>query len=382
MNSMFKIVLSLILLAGCQSKNSILENSDRTPSNIKFSAEELENDKDDLKFLEMMSTLDLENSTVTKTTADVGKYFLEYKKTSTSAGVRVHLVELKDGKIDLDKIGKWVPENSANVVEVQVVAYNLARFLHMGDLAAPSAYYTMGPKGLALFLPMLKCESEKKGQHQDNCKNIRAALKKNPNAMVGSFVDQISNEQEVLKMNTFKGAGNGKLDQSHPIAKFINVKGPMPSADVQMDLGLTFENAEGKKVKGQNSQLNLARQFSKIMVLDILTGQWDRFSGGNIEAIFKKKKNVVQFIAIDNGGASMKGAAKLLYWEAVTRFDKAQIERVEHLLNLLKNDKAATAAGLGIKSDTASLVGRIEKLLAHVEAQVKTHGEAKAFFPE
>lgn len=376
-------LVTVLFLANCQSPQQNPSNEPaRAPNALKFTPEELESDDDDVKFAEIMSTLDLENSTVTQTKSDLGKYFFEYKKSSTSAGVKVHLVEEKNGAIDLDKIGKWVPENSANNVEAQVVAYNLARFLKMGDLTVPSAYYTMGPKGLKLFKPMLKCANEK-GQHKDNCVKILAAINKNPNAMLGSFVDHVKDEQEVTGMNTFKGnlANNGKLNQSHIIAKFINVKGPMPT-DKKMDLGLTFVKKDKTKVKATDTELNLARQFSKIMVLDILTGQWDRFSGGNIEAIYKEKKDVVQFLAIDNGGASMKGAAKLLYWEAVTRFDKATIQRVEHLLQLLKDDKTATVAGLAMKSDAASLIARCEKLVAHVEAQVKAHGEAKAFFPE
>lgn len=355
----------------------------RTPSGVKFSPAELETSDKDIAFLDMVSTIDFEGAVVEKTEANVGKYFFEYKSTHTSVGIKLHKIELEDGAVDTDKIGKWVPTNSANDVEAQVVAYSIGRFLNMKYLVVPSAYYTMGPKALALFKNMLKCESEKAGQHKDNCIKIRDALKKNPNSMLGSFVDHVKDEVEVPNMNTFKGsyANNGKLNPNHAIAKFIKANGPMPSAEKKMDLGVTFK-VDKKTIKPTETELELSRQFSRIMVLDILTGQWDRFSGGNIEAVYKEKKDVVQFLAIDNGGASMKGAAKLLYWEAVTRFDKAQIDRVQNLLTLLKDDPEGTSAGLGLKSGTTSLIGRCEKLLDHVAAQIKAHGEAKTFFPE
>jgi len=376
--------LTLFLL-NCQTSKTNISNmiSVRMPNSTSFTPAELETTDKDIAFLDMIATLNMEDATMAKTEANVGKYFFEYKSTHTSVGIKISKLELEDGKLDTDKIGKWVPKNSANDVEAQVVAYSIGRFLNMRNLVVPSAYHTVGPKVLALFKTMLQCEKEKKGQHKDNCIIIRDAIKKDPNSMIGSFVDHVKDEKEVPNMNTFKGsyANNGKLNPNHAIAKFIKASGPMPSADKKMDLGVSFEVAAKKMVKATETELELSRQFSKIMVLDILTGQWDRFSGGNIEAVYKEKKDVVQFLAIDNGGASMKGAAKLLYWEAVTRFDKDQIDRVQHLLALLKSDPQGTSAGLGLISQPASLIARCEKLLDHVAAQVKAHGAEKAFFP-
>lgn len=379
--------LSLTLfLLNCQTSktniSSILGN--RFPSSAKFSPADLTNTEKDAEFLEFMASLDLENSTVSKTVENIGKYFFSYKSSSTSVGIKVERLELEDGTVDGKKVGKWVPTNSANDVESQVVAFNLSRFLNMSQLVVPSAYYHLGPKALALFKPMLKCEIEK-GQHKDNCLKIRKELEdKKPASMIGSYVGHVKDEKEVPNMNTFKGkyATNGKLNPNHPIAKFIKSSNPMPSPEKKMDLGIVFEKGKNKSYKAQETELELARQFSKIMVLDILTGQWDRFSGGNIEAIYNPSKDAVQFMAIDNGGASMKGDAKLLYWEAVTRFDKAQIDRVQDLLTLLKEDPEGTQAGLALLSSSKSLAARCQKLLDHVADQVKTQGPALTFFPQ
>jgi hypothetical protein len=376
------LVAATLFSVACSFSKKNDDVGGRNPNAVKFTSAELETDKDDVEFAEFVETMDLENATTSATEENLGKFFFEYKKSSTSAGVKISIIEKdKEGKIDLDKVGKWVPENSANNVEAQVVSYYIGRFLQMTDLVVASSYYTMGQKGLALFKPMLKCANEK-GQHKDNCVKILNAINKNPSSMIGSYTNHVKDEKEVLNMNTFKGqfANNGKLNSNHIIAKFIKANGPMPSADKKMNLNLSWV-VDGKKITPEETELELAKQFSKIMVLDILTGQWDRFSGGNIEAIYKKKKNVVQFIAQDNGGASMVGKAKRLYFEAVTRFDRAQIVRVEELRRFLIEDRDATISGIGLKSKPDSLIQRCDELLAHVQTQIKAHGEAKVFFP-
>jgi hypothetical protein len=159
----------------------------------------------------------------------------------------------------------------------------------------------------------------------------------------------------------------------------------MPSADKKMNLGVKFPDpkdpTEKTKITPEDTELNLARQFSKIMVLDVLTGQWDRFSGGNIEAVYNKKKDVVQFIARDNGGASMNGPGYSQYYKFLTRFDAGQIERVERLLSLLESNPEEMKAALQMRSKVDSLKNRCKKLLSHVKAVESEYGAEKTYFP-
>lgn len=306
----------------------------------------------------------------------------EFKTSSTSVGIKMAIEEINEkGEKDKDKIGTWLPKNSAANPEAQVVANYLGQFLHMSKYVVPSDYLTLGPKATARFKQLLDCTKGGK-MWKDNCKNIAAQLAKTPNSIDGMLRDHTKGEAEVPKMIA-AASPNGTLNKNSVIGKFISATGPMPSADKQMDLGIKFEDPKDKtkKILPTDSELNLARQFSKIMVLDILTGQWDRFSGGNIEALYDKKNNVVQFIARDNGGASMVGNGYSLYYTFLTRFDADQIARVERLLALLEANPNEVVAALKMRSKPDSLIKRCKKLLAHVEATEAKYGTEATFFP-
>jgi hypothetical protein len=147
---------------------------------------------------------------------------------------------------------------------------------------------------------------------------------------------------------------------------------PVPSASRRMSL-------RGIK-DGTGSELELARHFSQIMALDILTGQWDRWSGGNVEATTDGSR--VYFLACDNGGASMTGPGTFAkYSRIVTRFDRAQIQRVERVVQLLggHDQSAELVAALHLSSDPRFLLNRAQTLLAFVRTQASQHGDATYF---
>ncbi len=307
----------------------------------------------------------------------------EFKTSSTSVGIKMAIEEINDkGEKDIDKLGTWLPKNSAANPESQVVANYLGQFLHMSKYVVPSDYLPLGPKATARFKKLLDCTKGGK-MWKENCKSISAQLAKTPNSIDGMLRDHTKGEAEVLKMIA-PASPNGTLNKNSVIGKFISATGPMPSAEKQMDLGLKFDDPKDKtkKILPTDSELNLARQFSKIMVLDILTGQWDRFSGGNIEALYDKKNNVVQFIARDNGGASMVGNGYSLYYTFLSRFDADQIARVERLLSLLESHPQEVVAALKMRSKPDSLIKRCKKLLAHVEAMEAKYGADKTYFPK
>lgn len=306
----------------------------------------------------------------------------ELKTTSTSVGIRMSTETINDKKEkDTEKLGTWLPKNSAADLETQTVANYLGQFFHMSQYVTPSDYLPLGPKATARFKSILNCAKGGK-MWKDNCKNISAQLSKTPYSIDGVLRDNTSGEAEVPNMIA-NAKPNGTLNTKHTIAQFISAAGPMPSADKKIDLGVKFKDPKDKtkKILGTDTELNLARQFSKIMVLDILTGQWDRFSGGNIEALYNKKKGVVQFIARDNGGASMTGNGYSLYYTFLSRFDADQMNRVERLLNLLQSHPQEVVAALHMRSKPETLIKRCQKLLAHVQATQAKYGANKTFFP-
>ena len=117
------------------------------------------------------------------------------------------------------------------------------------------------------------------------------------------------------------------------------------------------------------------------MVLDILTGEWDRFSGGNVEGGHVGDRAV--FISRDNGGASMADAGNFnKYSSIVTRFNRSTIERVQKLVQLLNdpNEKPQLVTALQLKSDPKFLLARCNQVLAHVKASVAKYGEKAVYF--
>jgi hypothetical protein len=109
-------------------------------------------------------------------------------------------------------------------------------------------------------------------------------------------------------------------------------------------------------------------------------GQWDRWSGGNVEATSDGSR--VYFVARDNGGANMSGPGTFAkYSRIVTRFDRTQIQRVERLVQLLsdRDQSAQLVAALHLSSDPRFLLNRAQTLLAFVSNQASQHNDAAYF---
>lgn len=348
----FTSLALVIFLGSCANKQISGPGVIRQPSSI--SAQDFTVKDHDIKFENFSNALDLEGT----------EYTLEYKSTGTSVGFKL----LKDK----DKVGKWVPPNSATDLESQVVYYELSKFFEMNDIVVPSTYFTIKTNAIAKFKKMLEGANEKNKWRKINRDASLTTISKNPHSFEGVLTAQVKNDAEAIGV---ADSESNTINSSHKIAQFIRADGPMPSKDKEITLkGL--KTTDGKIPK--SNELALAREFSKIMVVDILTGQWDRWSGGNVEAKYDKKTLGLHFSARDNGGGSMMGTSHLnKYFGIVTRFDKKQIQKVELLLKYLKEDPNAVAKAIKLRSNTKHLLARVEKLLEHV----KEHGE-KAFFPE
>lgn len=309
----------------------------------------------DSAFLSQVSTLDFELS----------GYKYEYKDTGTSLGFKI-----EKGS---QKIGKWMPWNEAADPESQRVSYSLGRFLHMSDLVAPTTYYTIRGRALRAFERMVWNADETEKWRAINKQHILEQLAKNPSSMFGVLVAPIKNNAEA---EGIADDARNQINPNHPIAQFIRADGAMPSASVNMSLK-GIRRSDGSSPV--NSQLELAREFSKIMVLDCLMGQWDRWSGGNVEATYDAT-GVLHFIARDNGGAGMTGmqSAKK-YLSVVSRFDRAQVLRLQRLQQVLRQDAAEVAKALGLLSDVSALKARVDMLLLHIEQQSQNYGRAVFF---
>lgn len=310
----------------------------------------------DVTFAQLTQTLDLSNPS----------YQLIYKSSGTSLGLKIEKAQ--------DKVGKWMPWNEAAEPESQRVSYTLAQFLHMSELVAPTSYYTLQDGALGQFQQMVRSANETEQWRKVNQEQILAAFEQNPQSMFGVFVGHVGSTLEVEELIN---AEANTVAFDHPLATMIRVDGPQPSPLVQV----TFKNVVGKDGKSlKNDQLTLARELSKIMVLDCLIGQWDRWSGGNLE-VKGDKAGVMHFIARDNGGGTLRGTSvSEKYFEIVSRFDRQQVDRVRRLAEVLDADSAEVARALDMKSSPQSLLKRVHMLLDHIEQQENQFGDA-AYFP-
>lgn len=321
-------------------------------------AQDFQTTKTDLKFEELMNTLDI----------NAGDITFEYKNTGTSVGMKVYRGD--------KNIGKWMPDQSATNIEGQVVAYHLARFLGMSQIVMPSANFRMTGRALETFRSYLQNAPERNKWRRINRDDILAKIARDPSGLNGVYLAHLKTDSPEVRGLANDAANT--INSSHPIAQFIRANGPMPSTR-QMSLA-GVKNKEGRVP--YEGEVELARQFSQIMVLDILTGQWDRWSGGNVEAGYDGDR--VFFLARDNGGSSMNGNGTFKkYSTIVTRFDRAQYQRLQALQAVLSdaNTAADFVQKIHLKSNPAILRARVNQVLAHIMAQASAYGEQNAFFP-
>lgn len=316
----------------------------------------------DADFARVLASLNLEDPS----------YKLSYKDSGTSLGLKI-----KRGE---EKIGKWLPKNEAADPEAQVVSYYLGRALGMDELVIPAGYYTAGPRALGEFHAMLRNAQERNQLRSRNQQTLLAALARNSSSMEGVFTMPVDSFELATLIETDSDHRLGTLRQDQPIARLLHADGPLPSTAREMDLG------SRKRINGVapvNNELVLARELSKIFVLDVLCGQFDRFSGGNLEGTVDAAGKL-HFIARDNGGAGLVPGSGSTgqYFELFSRFDRAQIELVRKLDSELASDTAGVASAMHIRSNPRTFVGRVNSLLEHVDRQRAKYSDARVFFPE
>lgn len=324
----------------------------------------------DIRFSSFMETLNLSASNVE----------LDYKSGSTSVGLKIII----DGEYE----AYWLPnENGAANSQGQVVSYYLGRFLKMSELVLPSDYFYVEGQSLKKFESLL-IENYNKERGKWKLQNRDKVLSKvRSNISSGkAHYGALSLKKKKFAVSSLVSPRKNTLNSSHPLAKFVMANNPMPSKEKIMNLSeALLEDGQINTV----SEMRLSKDLSEILVLDMLVGQWDRFSGGNMEARFDKDKDKpgfgeIRLFARDNGGASVSSKTPVSknfkkYLPLVTRFSRSQISKLKELKVLLTNDPELAKEVLHIRSSTKSLVMRVDAVLAHVEAMVKKYGDM-AFF--
>lgn len=306
------------------------------------------------------------DSFVGKLDLNTNKFEFAYKKAGSTIGLKV----MQDG----DMLAKWSPKNGATNPEAQEVSHRLAQYMNVSDVVTPSAYYTLKGDALKQFRSMVHSTGETNPLRRTNRAAMIKELERHPNELTG-VITPFMETKEVQGLQR-PGGENGIINSAHPIAQLIQADKPMASDRRELEI-------ETNKGTFTGNEKELAKQFSQMMVIDLLCGQYDRFSGGNIEATYDKEKGF-HFLARDNGGASMSGSASKYveyYKQIVSRFDRQQIQRVQDLVRELNGPNANDLVKqLHLKSDPSFLKDRAQKLLSHVKVLRAEYGDQRVFF--
>lgn len=234
-----------------------------------------------------------------------------------SGGTSVYL-KIKNAA---DLWGALLPPNSATQIEGEVFSYQLARFFGVNDWVGPGSFFELRDKNLEAFALKIKAVPVQGGSARArNKKHLVALLNQHPASL------QVALKKWGLppKSCDFILEG-GRLKPSHRIAQALLATSPPPN-DEEIPLGKL----------GAASEWSLARQLSSIFVIDILAGQGDRFSGGNLQAVIKDGRP--QFVAYDNGGTFGRSDEYFeRYQRMLSRFDRRLADSLLALDNALQS---------------------------------------------
>lgn len=128
-----------------------------------------------------------------------------------------------------------------------------------------------------------------------------------------------------------------------------------------------------------DADVPLARQISVMVLFDFVTGNWDRFSGGNIA--WDEEAKTVLFV--DNDGAFLEPLPKVFERQRATFLVTERFSRGV-VAGLRAFDAAKVAEVLGEERDGVPLLGegarrallaRMRAAVEHVDAKIRVHGE-------
>ena len=302
-------------------------------------------------------------------------------RTGAGTSVYVHLYLRTEADVDgndpYELRGAILPDNSATSPLGEVFSYNLARALGVEEISAPAAHLQLAGRGFQEFRRILQNESFRKGSHKEN--NRQDLLEK---IRDGRSISYVFKPWDSKPFSVDELVTSNRLNERHPIARSIKADQPQPGND---SIQLEAQN------DSRSAAVDFARQLSAIMVIDMLTGQWDRFSGGNLEAVVDDGKTTL--VAYDNGGTFSWSEKRFQNYKTyVTRFDKDVAARVLAMNDFL-SDRSSEFLGFTSEDDFKREMGmdksrvswskfkvRLSEVASHISDCLERYGPDKAYF--
>jgi hypothetical protein len=278
-------------------------------------------------------------------------------------------------------MGSFVPRNGAGNPNTGIAYFNTAAILGYDSYFRPGVRYEAGPRAVAA-LKALIAKSPIKGKDRLENKNhiLQFIAKGGPlkGYMKASNPDGVAFDAIVNS----HAAPNGAPVSNHPIIMDLQATNPKPKAGTSLTLAKGFTG----------DALELAREYSVIMTLDVVLGQFDRYSGGNIMVI-NDDSGRAHIYAVDSDGAelgsspswSVRGAG----W--FSRYDRKVIAQLNNMyafllkpstgyLGYTNAEQLVTDLGLYFELPPATYVERLKRnlnvLLDRVAAVQAKYGDS------
>jgi hypothetical protein len=227
---------------------------------------------------------------------------------------------VKDGSI---AYGTFASQGGSSNPYSELAYFNLAAILGHDGLFRPAVRYALGSRARQAFKLLLDNTAIPKGNRLDN-KNwvLRDIATGKP--LKGCL--------KAKKLDTNKAYDaiadikNNLPRKTNPIIAALQAGNPQPKSSQK------FEPLLGYKA----NLLQLTREYSIIMTLDVIFQQWDRYSGANV-VLATDKTGIAHFYSTDNGGATLDKdpAQVLLNLKAFSRYDRKTIQQLRTLYGFL-----------------------------------------------
>jgi hypothetical protein len=290
-------------------------------------------------------------------------------------------------KKEHDTSGTFATRNEATNANTEIAYFNLARVLGVEKVFRATVPYTLESRGIATFRSLIQA-AHFTGMRAQNARNIMTETSNNPNELQGCIKEKKQGEDVTI---------DSLADDNHPAmahALFQDLKASNPKP---VDGRYTFsEHYWAPRAK-------VARQYSLLMMMDTVFGQWDRYSGGNVVfRIVDDNTKEIELYSTDNGGAdfwnSTSWAQKQASW--FSRYDRNAIDALKGVYSFLTGratslrsvrmekvwtDPKEFVVDMGLYYEkrpeqyVRELANNIGVLLKAVEANYNRYGEAVFF---
>lgn len=281
--------------------------------------------------------------------------------------------------------GTYMSNNEAGNPYSEIAYFNLAAILGYDHIFRPAVRYSLGPRAKQAFQFLIESTDitgEIRLRNKDRILQDLALSEPLNGAIKAKKLDSNIAYDEIADI---PAPDNGIPQVTNPIIMALQAQNAQPVAGQKLQL---LEGYEG-------DALQLAREYSIIMTLDVVFQQWDRYSGENV-VLAKDDLGVAHFYSTDNGGAHLKPNAdevlRNISW--FSRYDRNTITQLRELYRFLVTpsrgflgykDAKVFVVDLGLydgrDAEYVSLLRRNLKLLLDRVTQVNRDFGRDAYLP-